>query len=201
MVESGLGRSPCQLIKYTYSTCLLIFSIVLIVGIIFSNETRLAALVHPAVALIVLLLAVFWLTMVEGGQGALVGLGPVNPELYRETHKKTYMCTTTVHKGDNLDRYLLGRQFMVILIVFTVEFAGASHGGDHGIELWGLPDWVINAFITSGVTMILFTCMVGQLNSEINGAHSMLDYRKCSFDATANGSTGRRYSNGDNDDI
>jgi hypothetical protein len=81
--------------------------------------------------------------------------------------------TVIAHKGDNLDRYLLGRQFMVILIVFTINLAGETHG--HA-ELWGLPDWVIAIFLTGSVAMILFTNMVGQLNSEINACHCMLDY-------------------------
>ena len=179
MTASGGGsKGACQMFKYTYSSLLLIFSVTLIVGLIFTEQTRLAHDTHPAVALIVMLGAITWLTMVEGGQGALVGLGPVQPELYENTHKLTYKCTSLVYKGDNLDRYLLGRQFMVILIVFVVELSGASHGGEDGVSLWGLPDLLINIFCVSGVAMILFTCMVGQLNSEIIGCHYMLDYRK-----------------------
>ena len=93
----------------------------------------------------------------------------------------SHRCTSIVYKGDNLQRYLLGRQFMVILIVFIVELCGATHGGDHGVELWGLPNWIINIFLSSGVAMILFTCMVGQLNSEIISCHYMLDYRKLQY--------------------
>jgi hypothetical protein len=29
-----------------------------------------------------------------------------------------------LHKGDNLDRYLLGRQFMVAVMVFTINISG-----------------------------------------------------------------------------
>jgi len=179
--EAKANKSPLQMIKYAYSTALLLFSFVLICGVIFTGQTRLAHDAHPAVALVVLLFSITWLTMVEGGQGALVGLGPVDPDLYAESHPTTHKCTSIVYRGDNLKRYLLGRQFMVILIVFVVELAGAAHGGDHGVELWGLPAVVINIFLLSGVAMILFTCMVGQLNSEIIGCHYMLDYRKYLF--------------------
>ncbi|CAB9496049.1 expressed unknown protein [Seminavis robusta] len=111
--------------------------------------------------------------MVEGGQGAIVGLGPVHEDYFKESHPLAHKCTSLVHKGDNLDRYLLGRQFMVILIVFTTEMAGAPLAG---AELWGLPTWLTNMMLATGIAMILFTCMVGQLNSEINGCHCMLDY-------------------------
>ena len=172
------SNGPVQMFKYGYSCILLIFSIVLIVGLIFNKQTRLSQNTHPVVALVVLLISVVWLTMVEGGQGALVGLGPVDSELYKDSHPLTHKCTSFVFKGDNLNRYLIGRQFMVILIVFIVELSGASHGGDHGHGLWGIPEVLINIFLVSGVAMILFTCMVGQLNSEIIGCHYMLDYRK-----------------------
>jgi hypothetical protein len=62
--------------------------------------------------------------MIEGGQGSLVGLAPVNPELYKESHPTTYKNTAFAHKGDNLDRYLMGRQFMVVLTVFTINLSG-----------------------------------------------------------------------------
>jgi hypothetical protein len=65
-----------------------------------------------------------WLSMIEGGQGSLVGLAPVNPELYKESHPTTYKNTAFAHKGDNLDRYLMGRQFMVVLTVFTINLSG-----------------------------------------------------------------------------
>jgi hypothetical protein len=165
-----------QLIKFTYSSIVLVFCLAIIMGAVFTRQTELSHDAQPWIALIVLIVSIAWLTMVEGGQGAIVGLGPVNYDLYRDTHPNSLKCTSLVHKGDNLDRYLLGRQFMVILIVYAVEMAGAA---THYESLWGLPNWLANIFLSSGLAMILFTCMVGQLNSEVNGCHCMLDYSKC----------------------
>ena len=169
------GNKNVQIFKYTYSTMVLIFSAVLVIGAVFTRQTELSEDSYPVVALLVLVFSITWLTMVEGGQGAIVGLGPVAHEHYARTHPHALHCTSLVHKGDNLDRYLLGRQFMVILIVFAVEMAGAT---PHFDELWNLPDWLTAIFLKSGLAMILFTCMVGQLNSEVNGCHCMLDYSK-----------------------
>jgi len=175
--STSKSGGACKMIKFSYSTILLLFSIVVIIGNIFKEQTRLSHQTHPSIALVLMLFAIVWLTMVEGGQGALVGLGPVDPDLYKESHKMTYKCTQLIYKGDNLNRYLLGRQFMVILIVFIVELCGATHAKEgSNVELWGLPSWIINIFLSSGLAMILFTCMVGQLNSEIIGCHYMLDY-------------------------
>lgn len=174
MFNTSASRN-CQLIKYAYSTILLLFCLSLILGAVLTRQTKLSADVNPSLAFVVLIISISWLTMVEGGQGAIVGLGPVNTDLYKESHSKTLICTSTVHKGDNLDRYLLGRQFMVILIVFAVESAGAATRYE---SMWNIPDWLANIFLSSGLAMILFTCMVGQLNSEINGCHCMLDFSK-----------------------
>jgi len=159
--------------KATYSVILLIFSIVLIQGLIFNEQTKLSSEVHPALAFVVLWGAVGWLTMVEGGQGSLVGLAPVNRELYKDSHKMSYKCSKICHTGDSLDRYLLGRQFMVVAVVFCVNMSGAPI---EGAEVWGFPDEVLSIFLGSGLSMILFTCMVGQLNSQVNASHHMLDY-------------------------
>jgi silicon transporter len=167
-IGSGLG-----LVKAVISCGLLIFSVSLIFGLMADGQTRISQDVHPALAFVVLIGGITWLTMVEGGQGSLVGLAPVNGELFKETHPKTYVCTKLAHSGDNLDRYLLGRQFMVVLTVFSVNM---SAGPNADAELWGLPDWVINMFLGSGLAMILLTCMVGQLNSQVNGCSCMLDY-------------------------
>merc|ERR1719223_1298157 len=164
--------NPLTLFKQVYSTGLLIFSIICIMALISKRMTGLSQDTHPAVAYIAIWIAILWLTMVEGGQASLVGLAPVNPELYKDSHPIAYKCTQLCHKGDNLDRYLLGRQFMVVLVVFTVNISG----GPKEAELWGFPDWMMNVFFEYGLAMILFTCMVGQLNTQVNASLCMLDY-------------------------
>jgi len=165
--------NPLNLFKATYSSILVIFSIVLIFGVIAERQTKLSDEGHPAAAYALLITAITWLTMVEGGQASLVGLVPVNLELYKESHPKAYMSTKITNVGDNLDRYLLGRQFMVVLVVFCVNLSGNPLGN---ADIWGLPDWILEIFFTTGFAMILLTCNVGQLNSQVNASHCMLDY-------------------------
>jgi hypothetical protein len=105
-------RSTCDRIKEAYALILLIFSIVIVGGLIFTKQTALSSTVPSAVAFIVMWAAIAWLTMIEGGQAAMVGLVPVNRELYKDTHPRSYDATAVICKGDNLDRYLLGRQLM-----------------------------------------------------------------------------------------
>jgi len=167
------GNSPFDLFKKFYSTCLLIFCTVFLMGLMFSGQTRLAADVHPVLAFFVFWGLIIWLNMVEGGQGSLVGLAPVNFDLYKDSHPTTYKSTGTCHRGDNLDRYLMGRQFMVIFIAFVINLSGAPLPGS---KLWGFPPLVLNIFLGSGLAMILMTAQMGQLNSQVNASHCMLDY-------------------------
>jgi silicon transporter len=172
--ESSIdGKKICNMIKYTYSVCLLIFSTTVIMGLIFTRQTRISADVHPALAFCLIWGAIIWLSMVEGGQASYVGLPPVDRELYKESHPLSYKCTGTTNKGDNLDRYLLGRQFCVLCTVFIINMSGAPIPG---AELWGFPEMVTKIFLGTGLAMIFFTAMIGQLTSQVNASHCMLDY-------------------------
>jgi len=160
-------------VKNTYAMILLIFSTTIIMGLIATRQTEVSSKIHPALAYVLIWGAVLWLTMVEGGQASIVGLAPVNEELFKESHPKAYKTIAITNKGDNLDRYLLGRQFMVVLVVFTINISGAPLPG---AELWGLPSVITEIFLVTGFAMILYTCMIGQLTSQVNAAHCMLDY-------------------------
>jgi len=164
---------PITLFKSIYSTIALIFSIVVVMALIGLEQTNISSDVHPALAYVLFIVAISWLTMIEGGQASLVGLVPVNTNLYKDSHPKAYKSTVITNAGDNLDRYLLGRQFMVVLTVFTVNMSAGPIGG---AEIWGFPDWLKAILFEFGLAMILITCMIGQLNSQVNASLCMLDY-------------------------
>lgn len=165
--------NPCTLIKYVYSTCLLIFSVVIVMALIANKQTPLSRDVHPAVAYVVIWVGVIWLTMIEGGQASVVGLRPVDRELYRETHPITEKVCSMAHNGDNLDRYVVGRQFMVVLVAFGINMAG---GPLKDASVLGLPNIIIEIMLGSGCALILFTAMIGQLPPQVNASQCMLDY-------------------------
>lgn len=163
----------CKAFKFTYSTLLVFFCMVVIVSLILDRETKVSQDVSPALALIVIALAMGWLFMVEGGQASLVGLPPVERDLYKDSHPTTYSICSLAHKGNNLDRYIIGRQFVVLLIVFATNQCGAAL---KDAEVFGLSDWFLDVFLGSGISMILVTACVGQLMSQVNASHCMLDF-------------------------
>jgi Silicon transporter len=165
--------APLNVIKSLFSSALFIFSLASIMGLIFTSQTKIAEQIHPALAFFVLWGAAIWLTMIEGSQASIVGLAPINRELYKTSHPIAYKCSLVCHKGDNLQRYLLGRQFMVVLVVFIINNAGSPL---EGAELWNYPEVLSTIFLASGLAMIFYTVMFGQLSSEVNASLCMLDY-------------------------
>ena len=165
-------------VKYVYSLGLLIFSVVMVMAAIFSEQTKVASNFHPVAAFFIFWFLVLWLACIEGGQGALVGLQLVDKAKYADTHKKAHKCTTLAHKGDNMERFIVGRQFLVVLIVFVTNMCGST-GGESTVL--GLPPSVNAVFLGSGLAMILTTIMLGQLTAQVVAASCMLDFINNNF--------------------
>jgi hypothetical protein len=176
-------RGPLTIFKDVYSTILLIFSAISIHGLIFNNLTSFSETTSSLWACALLWASIIWLAIIEGGQASHVGLAPIDKELYKDSHPVAYKCASHCNAGDNLNRYLLGRQFGVIFVVFCVNLSGAPKADDddcdgcaRASDLWGYPDWITSIFFSTGFAMILFTCMVGQLNTQVNASVRMLDF-------------------------
>jgi len=166
--------TPFTIARYTLSVILLAFSIAIVVALMFTGNTRVARDANPWVALVVTCIAIVWLSMVEGSQASLVGLPPVDPTLYQDSHPVTYKVASIAFKGDNLDRYLMGRQFMVLLIVFVINQCTSPL--DPSVDVLGLPDGVKFVFLDIGLASIVFTCVLGQLTTQVNASHCMIDF-------------------------
>lgn len=172
--NSSKGFRPGKTFRDVYSTCLLIFCTVIVMALIFTSNTKVGNESHPAVAFCVLWLALIWLSMVEGGQASLVGLPPVDMDLYKESHPTSHKIMTIVNRGDNLDRYLMGRQFMVLALVFVEHICAAPLSSD--VDVLGMPDWVKVAFLETGLAVFFMTAMIAKISAQVNASRCMLDY-------------------------
>eukprot|EP00536_Pseudo-nitzschia_multiseries_P005623 jgi/Psemu1/190997/e_gw1.108.7.1 len=162
-------------LKYFYSLALLVFCVVLVTGTIFTNQTASTANGFSSVAaFFVFWFLILWLAMMEGGQGALVGLQPIDRERYKESHPRTYKNTGVMANGnDPLERFIVGRQFLVVLVVFVSQLMSSAVPD---VELWGLSDYVKAVFLNSGVALMVVTIVLGQLLAQLNSAKCMLDF-------------------------
>lgn len=160
--------------KYTYSFMLLLFSVILVITAIFTKQTKVTKSGLPTtVAFLIFWFLLAWLSVLEGQLGTLVGLQPIDKKLYTESHRIALMNTSLAHNGDNMERYIIGRQFLVILIVFCTNLMGSAISD---ASVLGLPYIINEIFISEGVAMIIVTIMIGMLISQVIAADCMLDF-------------------------
>jgi hypothetical protein len=154
---------------------LVVFSVVVVSAAIMTKQTGATADygVHPVVALCTFWFSLAWLAILEGGLNAMVGLQPIPSSVYESTHRKSYLCTKAAHKSDNIERFIVGRQYLDLTIVFTTAFMVSTIDG---AQVLGLPPIVNEIFLGSDLGVMLCTIVFGQLISVINCSHNMLDY-------------------------
>eukprot|EP00299_Pterocystis_sp_00344_P009251 c3833_g1_i1.p1 GENE.c3833_g1_i1~~c3833_g1_i1.p1 ORF type:complete len:483 (-),score=110.88 c3833_g1_i1:93-1505(-) len=176
-VEKTPNRKPeksalqwtIDIIRYLYSGALLAFSIaVVMTGDQTDRELK------GAGAIIVLWVLVIWLAVMEGGQNALVGLQQLDKSLYRDSHKISLISTKIAHQPGNMERFIVGRQLLVVVVVFTINLAGSIKEGCS--TAFDVADWVGEIFCTSGLAMVFITIILGQLTSQIIASDCMLDF-------------------------
>ena len=160
-------------IRYIFSSTLLCFGIAVTVSLIFTKQTELSSQLHPAIVFVLFCFLLPYLAMMEGGQGCLVGLQGIEKDLYKDSHKVTLKNTKIAHKGNNMQRFIVGRQFLVVLVVFIINLCGSPLPGS---AVFKLPDTVAAIFVGSGVSLILITVILGQLIAQVNAASCMLDF-------------------------
>ncbi len=173
--HGDLDLTPLNVIKYIFSLAILVFSIVITISLILNKSTNLSSDVSPWLALCVLGGAITWLGIMEGQQASLVGLtGVVDHLVYKDTHPISYKHIKLAYWGNNLDRYVNGRQFLVVLSVFVINFCGAPLPGSE--DRLGLPNIIQEIFLGSGLAMMLMTAMISQLPPQVNASHCMIDF-------------------------
>jgi hypothetical protein len=171
----GSGIECIEGLKCLYSMGLLIFSIAIVMAAIFSKQTVATSDMNipTFVAFIIFWFLIVWLAKMEGGQGALVGLQPIDKSLYTYSHPRSFMSTSLAHKGDNMERFIVGRQFLVVLVVFVTSLMAASV---KDVSILGVSDAWTGSFLGSGIAVTLIAIMIGQTAPQINAANCMLDF-------------------------
>lgn len=171
--EAAPKKGAFMWFKEIYSTLLLIFCAIIVLTVIFEKNTKLSES-SPWIAFFIFWISLYWLSMVEGGQASLVGLPPVDMELYEKSHPTSHKIMAVINKGDNLDRYLMGRQFMVLALVFVENLC--AHANDPKMSILGMPLVINNMFLDTGLAVFFMTAMIGKISAQVNASRCMLDY-------------------------
>jgi len=129
-------------IRYVGSFALLMFSTVVTFYAILEQKTSFWKAVPGWAALIIFLLVLFLLGVMEGIQIALVELKRQDPETYKESHPQAYRLGQIAAKGDNIERFLMGRQVFVVCLVFFAAKLTTIHGRNPDGFLFPVPEIV-----------------------------------------------------------
>jgi len=163
-----------QYFKYIYSSLLLLFCVTLVMSCIFTSESSASEYnVSPIFAFFLFWFLISWLVTMEGGQGCLVGLRSTDSKKFSDTHPITLKCTQLAHKGDNMERFIIGRQFLVVLVIFLINMCGSAV---EQADPLNLPPLINTIFLENGVALMITTVDIGQLPSQVNSAVCMLDF-------------------------
>jgi hypothetical protein len=163
-------------IKVAFSLCLLIFSIILVSAAIFQKQTRATGgdySLHPAIAFVMFWVLLLWLALMEGGLNCIVGLQPVDKALYAHSHPLAHGCTVLTHGEGRIARFIVGRQYLDLSIIFTSNFMATAI---QNASVMGLPDLVSDIFLETNLAVSIIVIVIGQLISQVNSSKSTLDY-------------------------
>lgn len=154
---------------------LLAFCVAMVMGCIFTGQSAAADYnIPPWATFTMFWFLICWLAMMEGGQGCLVGLQPIDKTLYSATHPRTIKSTALAHKDNNMERFIVGRQFLCVLVIFLINICGSAV--EDAAPYASIPSGVNAVFLANGVAMMITTIAIGQLPSQVNGAVCMLDF-------------------------
>nr|AOW69265.1 silicon transporter beta [Diaphanoeca grandis] len=141
----------------------------------------------------------FWVALLEGAQVSIVGLSSVNIESFKMTHPRSYAVCKLCHRGCNLERFIVGRQFLLLFIVFIISRLGShnqlkesfkgfnesatvnnTYDKDFYIGDW---EWVRIAelvFLQNSILLMIVIIVPG-LVSQLIAADKMLDFLELPF--------------------
>lgn len=162
-------------IKVILSCLLLLLCIMVTLAVNFEEkmdvENRLG--VSGYILLLINVVLLYLLAAFEGALVCLVGLQPLDKELYRDSHPITYRCVTLAHDGNSMSRFIAGKQCMLIFLVFLIDFLTAPMDD---VCVLGLPDWACNIFLHWKMAVAVITVLLADIVPQLLGAECMLDF-------------------------
>jgi len=132
---------------------------------------------HPILEFILFWVMLTWIAMLEGCQISVVGLQGYDCESFRESHPRAYQACKLVHTGANVERFLVGRQFLLLFNGFLVS----RIGGGQAIDRFEMGGWTWNHeftqfFYSNGVLLMIVIVALGQLPTQLVAADKMLGF-------------------------
>lgn len=165
---------------YYWSTALLIFALSVVlygIGMQWNNPPWEQKDSHPALEIFLFLLIMWWIALLEGCQISIVGLQVVNVEDYKDEYPRSWRSSRLVHQGPNVERFLVGRQFLLIFNGFLAsKIAGAKRTDDFYMGDWTWSSEATDFFWSNSVLLMIVIVAPGQLVTQLLACDKMLGF-------------------------
>nr|XP_018671041.1 uncharacterized protein LOC108950256 isoform X1 [Ciona intestinalis] len=163
--------SPFDYIRYVISFTLLSFSIAVTSYAIFEGRTGFWPQVPGPAAFALFLVCLFLLGVVEGLQISLVELKRMHPGTYKTSYPRAYKLSCIAGKGDNVERFLMGRQVFVVFLVFFIAKLTTIVLEDLNSDFFfPVPHWLYVSLLETGFITCVLVVIVAQLMPQIVAA-------------------------------
>jgi len=133
---------------------------------------------------ILLVFMLTWIALLEGCQISIVGLQGVDMEKYKHEYPRAYACCKVVHAGPNVERFLVGRQFLLLFNGFLasrVSGVGPNAPTKFNLDGW---EWEYNAsqiFYSNSVLLMILIVAVAQLPTQLLAEDKMMGFFNLPF--------------------
>jgi len=118
-----------------------------------------------------------WIAMLEGCQISIVGLQARDPEKFKTSHPRAYRSCKLVCSGANVERFLVGRQFLLLFNGFLVSRIGGGQTLQHFMMgEWEWTSFATQFFFSNGVMLMIVIVALGQLPTQLVAAEKMLGF-------------------------
>merc|ERR1719173_11643 len=172
-------------IRYVFSFSLLIFSSVVTFYAILEQKTSFWKEIPGWAALLLLFLVLVLLGIMEGLQIALVELKRQHPDTYKLSHPAAYRLGQLATEGDNVEKFLMGRQVFVVCLVFFAAKLTTIHGRDQTGFLFYVPEIVQTLLLETGLLACVVVVVVAQLMPQIVASLYPVQFMQMFFNTPA----------------
>jgi len=196
----GVGEESACLVwwrksTYVWSSCLVIFALVIHfygIGKQWNNpawkENQSDS--EPVLEALFFLFMLTWIGLLEGCQISIVGLQGVDLEPFKDSHPRAYKCLKLAYQGPNVERFLVGRQFLLLWNGFlcgrvggAADIVGTDHDPNFKIGDW---EWDWNSagsqiFWSNSFLLIIIIVAFAQLPTQLLAEDKMLGFMELPF--------------------
>jgi hypothetical protein len=154
-----IKKIDAEVIKM-FIACIVVTLLLIVVAIGIGNRFCILQL-HPAINFVILFFALTLLAYVEALHYACVAVEKWDMAAYRDKYPRAVKCQALVDTPEKVKKFLVGRQFFVIFVVFLI--AEITSFPYMPTNFAGLPPLLLTILIKTGLPGVALVLTFGQV--------------------------------------